>query len=387
MPTQKLLTNAILVLPQTILRGSLLVREGLIHTIDAAPSQSPGAIDCEGDFLLPGLIDLHTDNLERQVQPRSNARWPSMSALLAHDAQCAAAGITTVFDALCLGDIGFERGRAETCDNAIADLAELVADPDEPRILKSDHRLHLRCELPAPALLDQLERHADNRLLGLVSLMDHTPGFGQYADLDQFRRVRRPQCTSDAELEAQIVALCEQRDRLLDPNRRFLLARLAGRAIPIASHDDRTEAEIADNAAHGVSIAEFPVTAAAAAAAHTAGLGIIAGAPNLVRGGSHSGNVAAATLLRAGLVDALASDYVPSSLIEAAFAAARATARDLADALPGAIALVTANPARMAGLADRGALRPGLRADLVRVRLHRGLPVIRGVWSAGERVC
>ena len=387
MPTQTLLTNAHLVLPDAVLHASLSVRDGRIEAIDPALSHLPGAIDCEGDFILPGLIDLHTDNLERQVQPRSNARWPSLSALLAHDAHCAAAGITTVFDALCVGDIGFERGRAETCDNAVADLAGLAVGPGEAAILKSDHRLHLRCELPAPCLLDQLDRYADNSLLGMVSLMDHTPGFGQYADLDLFRRVRRPQCTTDAELEAQIVALRDQRDRLREPNRAGLLARLAGRSVPIASHDDRTEAEIADNARHGVSIAEFPVSAVAAHAARAAGLGIIAGAPNLVRGGSHSGNVAAATLLAAGLVDALASDYVPSALIEAAFAAARATSADLLAALPGAIGLVTANPARMAGLADRGALRAGLRADLVRVRLHRGLPVIRGVWSAGARVC
>ncbi len=130
-----------------------------------------------------------------------------------------------------------------------------------------------------------------------------------------------------------------------------------------------------------MSISEFPVSLTAAVAAKRAGMKVIAGAPNLVRGGSHSGNVAAVDLLGAGAVDALASDYVPAAMIESAFAVARR-----GKPLFQAVAMITAEPAMMAGFSDRGRLEPGLRADLVQVRVHEGWPVIRAVWRAGERV-
>ena len=168
------------------------------------------------------------------------------------------------------------------------------------------------------------------------------------------------------------------------PNRRALLdlARARAPCVALASHDDRTREDVAENAADGLPIAEFPVSAVAASAAREAGQGVIAGAPNLVRGGSHTGNVAAAALIDAGLVDALASDYVPASLVEAAFLVAVKPGWTL----PRAIALIAATPAAMIGLADRGRLAVGLRADVVRVRMHEGAPVVRQVWRAGERV-
>ena len=173
-----------------------------------------------------------------------------------------------------------------------------------------------------------------------------------------------------------------QRAQWRDPNRRALLARVADHNVPLASHDDRTEEEIEENLRDGIRISEFPVNIDAARAARARGMEIIAGAPNIVRGGSHSGNVSVADLVRAGVVDALASDYVPASLVEAAFLACDFTGI----ALPASVALVTDRPARMSGLADRGRLAPGLLADLVRVRVHEGLPVVRQVWRAGERV-
>jgi alpha-D-ribose 1-methylphosphonate 5-triphosphate diphosphatase len=184
------------------------------------------------------------------------------------------------------------------------------------------------------------------------------------------------------QIEARIAFLTEQRARLAEPQRRWLLDQFAGRGIALASHDDWDVERVRRDAAEGVGISEFPVNMPAAKAARDAGMAVIAGAPNIVRGGSHSGNVAAEALVRAGLVDALASDYVPASLIEAAFLCA-----DRAGiALPAAIAKVTDAPARMAGLPDRGRIAPGLRADLVRVRVHESLPVVREVWRDGTRV-
>jgi alpha-D-ribose 1-methylphosphonate 5-triphosphate diphosphatase len=373
-----LLTNAVLVLPGQTLPGTIEIRDGVIAGVQPGRSQLPSAIDCEGDFLLPGAVDLHTDNLERQVNPRANARWPSRSALVTHDAQCAAAGVTTVFDALCVGDLGFDEDRTQTCLDGVADLDALVP----AGLLKADHYLHLRCEVPAPAMPALLDRLACHTLVRLASLMDHTPGIGQYGDLARYRAMRRADGESDADIDRRIGFLQQRRETLRHTQRRGLIDRLAGLDVVLASHDDRTVEEVAENLADGILVSEFPVTEAAAAAGRAGGMRIIAGAPNLVRGGSHTGNVAAAALLRAGLVDALASDYVPCSLVEAAFAVAAAAWLPL----PEAVALVSLNPARMAGLDDRGAVSPGQRADLLRVRLHGGQPIVRQVWRAGERV-
>jgi alpha-D-ribose 1-methylphosphonate 5-triphosphate diphosphatase len=205
---------------------------------------------------------------------------------------------------------------------------------------------------------------------------------GQWNDLEQFRALLRRDGLSEPEIETKLVQHREGRLRWRGRNRAFVLERMRGRPIALASHDDRTAEEVAENAADGIGIAEFPVSAEAAEAAHRHGILTIAGAPNLVRGGSHSGNVAAADLLRAGLVDAFASDYVPASLLEAAILATSVAGISLARA----VALVTDQPARMAGLSDRGRLEPGLSADLVRVQLYEGMPIIRGVWRRGERV-
>ncbi len=382
MSDETILTNAWLVLSDKVVPGSVVLKGDRIVDVQDGRSDVPSAIDMDGDYLIPGAVDLHTDNLERQVQPRAMARWPSRSAMAAHDAQCAAAGVTTVFDALCLGDLGFDKERIRTFRDGVADL-DALADAD---LLKAEHFLHLRCEVPAHDMLELFDPVADHPRVRMVSLMDHSPGVGQYADLDFYRALRRRGGLNDAYIEQRIGELQAQRERLRGPNRRALLdrvaaGRVAGRNVALASHDDRTVEEIAENAADGIPISEFPVTMAAATAAKAAGMQVIAGAPNIVRGGSHSGNVSVADLLAEAAVDAFASDYVPSSLIDAAFQCARSGMT-----LPDALALITDRPARLAGLHDRGRIAAGLRADLVRVRLHEALPVVRQVWRAGERV-
>ncbi len=377
MTQETILTNAILVLRDEILTGTIVMNGRVIADIQAGPSAVRTAIDVGGDYVIPGVVDVHTDNLERQVQPRSLARWPSRSAMVAHDAQCAAAGVTTVLDALCLGDLGFDKERIKTFQDGVVDLDALT----EAGLLKSQHFLHLRCEVPAADVLDLFDPVAGHPLVRMISLMDHSPGVGQYADMDFYRKLRRQGGLDEATVERRIGEMQAQRVRLRDPNRKALLDRVRGTTIALASHDDRTVEEIAENAADGIGISEFPVTMEAAKAAKAAGMAVIAGAPNIVRGGSHSGNVSAADLVRAGSVDAFASDYVPPSLIEAAFQCVREHGLTLS----AAIAMVSDHPARMSGLPDRGRLETGLRADMVRVRLHGTLPIVRQVWSNGER--
>jgi alpha-D-ribose 1-methylphosphonate 5-triphosphate diphosphatase len=377
--TETILTNARLVLEDAVVPGTLVLRGGVIAEVQPGRSHAAGAIDLAEDHLIPGIVDVHTDNLERQVLPRANARWPSRSAMLAHDAQCASAGVTTVLDALCLGDLGFDVGRGQTFIDGVRDLDALA----ETGLLKSEHFLHLRCELPAADMPAALESVADHPRVVMASLMDHSPGVGQYRDLGRYREMRQRQMQLTAEaVEARIEALLAQRARLRETQRRWMLERLAHRDLPLASHDDDDVEEVARNAADGIRISEFPVTMEAAAAARRIGLEVIAGAPNIVRGGSHSGNVNAAEMVREGVVDALASDYVPAALVEAAWRCAAETGITL----PAAVAMVTAAPARMARLNDRGRIAARLRADLVQVRAQDGMVAVRRVWRAGERV-
>lgn len=377
--TETILTNAILVLPEDVLPGTLVVRDGRIAEIQPGRSHAPSARDMEGDHLIPGVVDVHTDNLERQVQPRQNARWPSLSAMIAHDAQCAAAGVTTVFDALCLGDLGFDQGRGQTFLDGVADLDALA----DIGLMRAEHFLHLRCELPAADMVPSLDPVADHPRVRMVSLMDHSPGVGQYRDIARYVAMRRKQTSMTVEqVQGRIDDLLAQRARLREPQRAWLLDRIRHRGLPVASHDDESAEEVRRNLADGIAISEFPVAMEAAEAARDAGVEVIAGAPNIVRGGSHSGNVAAADLVRAGAAHAFASDYVPASMIEAAWR----TAEETGLPLPRSVGMITARPARMARLADRGRLEAGLRADLVQLRTVLGIPVVRRVWREGQRV-
>jgi alpha-D-ribose 1-methylphosphonate 5-triphosphate diphosphatase len=379
MTPETILTNALLVLPDEVLPGTVVIRGAAIAEVQPGRSHLAAAQDLGSDHVIPGIVDVHTDNLERQVQPRASARWPSRSAMLAHDTQTIAAGVTTVLDALCLGDLGFDAGRTQTFRDGVADLDALTGTG----LLKSEHFLHLRCELPAADMPELVDPVADHPLVRMVSLMDHSPGVGQYRDIPRYRqmRIRQMQLTPE-QVERRIGELLAQRARLRDRQRAWLLERVHHRDLPLASHDDDSAEVVRANAADGIRISEFPVVMEAAKEAKRLGVAVIAGAPNIVRGGSHSGNVAAAELVRAGGVDVLASDYVPPAMVEAAWLSA--ASGDVS--LPDAVAMITDRAARMVGLHDRGRIEAGLRADLVQVRPHEGHAVIRRVWREGERV-
>ena len=248
--------------------------------------------------------------------------------------------------------------------------------------MKSEHVLHLRCEMPAVDVIDLVAPVVDHPRVRMVSFMDHSPGVGQYANMDFYRQIRRKAGMTEEQIDTRIDKLTEQRAKYRRPNREKLLAMVRHLDVSLASHDDQTVENIAENVADGIMISEFPVRMAAAQAARASGMTVIAGAPNIVRGGSHSGNVSAADLVREGVVDAFASDYVPAALIEAAFLAPSRCGVTL----PEAVAMITAAPAAMARLPDRGRLEAGLRADVLHISLFGDLPVVRQVWREGTRV-
>jgi alpha-D-ribose 1-methylphosphonate 5-triphosphate diphosphatase len=376
--TDVLIENATLVLPDRVQHGWLAVTDGRIAEIGEGRAPERG-LDIGGDHLIPGLIELHTDHLETHYAPRPKVRWHPLGAVLAYDAQIAASGITTVFDSLRAGSDPDGSGLGPELDA----LADALATAKRGDLLRADHRTHLRCELPSEDVIATVEAFLGRHDLDLISLMDHTPGQRQFRDIAKYETYATRGGRSLDEIRRATAWKIERGTALNAANRPALVALARARNIPLASHDDTTLADVDLAAGEGVALAEFPTTREAAEAAHGRGITVMMGAPNLLRGGSHSGNVAAEDLARAGLLDILSSDYVPASLAMAAFLIPE---RVPGIGLPAAIATVTANPARATGLTDRGELRRGLRADLARVRLADGLPVMREVWRAGIRV-
>ena len=378
-PTYLCLANAQLVLPDATIVGSVTIEEGMISEIAEGSNVSDGAVDCQGDLVIPGLVELHTDNLERHIEPRPGVDWPHLPALIAHDAELASTGITTVFDAMRVGSIHGGKGRYLDYARVLAD--ELLTARAQG-FFKISHFLHLRAEICSQTLLEELERFGPDDRVGILSLMDHTPGQRQFSDLNKLKGyIAKKRGMTDDDFVEHVA-------NLKGLQARNGAAHLAGALLAagrlnaaLASHDDTTVDHVAQSARNGARFAEFPTTHAAAEACHTNGIAVMMGAPNLIRGGSHSGNVAAEDLARANLLDIMSSDYVPAALLQSAFKLA-----EIWDDLPRAIATVTSAPARSVGLQDRGSLKEGLRGDVVRVFQRGPAPLIRGVWCQARKV-
>jgi alpha-D-ribose 1-methylphosphonate 5-triphosphate diphosphatase len=371
--------NARVVLPDTVLDGGwVAVAGGCIAEVGTGRAPERG-VDFGGDLLTPGLIELHTDHLESHLKPRPKVRWPALAAVIAYDAQIAASGITTVFDSLRMGnDIDYAP--------PVAELWEAVEAIDTARthgVLRAEHRVHLRCEICPDDTVAMTVEFLSRHPVDLVSLMDHTPGARQFRDIAAWKTYYGGKADLTSE---QLDRVMEKRLALFETNyarhRAQLVALARSHGIAVASHDDTTPAHVQESIADGVAIAEFPTTAEAAAASRAAGIAVLMGAPNVVRGASHSGNVAAEALAREGVLDILSSDYVPAALLMGAFELAR---RIEGYSLPAALRTVTLHPARATGLHDRGEIAAGKRADLLRIRMARGLPVVREVYRGGQR--
>ena len=378
--TELILTNAAMVTDDGVIDGSLSVENGTISEIAENGSTARGAIDLEGDYLLPGFVELHTDNLEKHFAPRPGVSWPQVPAVLAHDAQLAAAGITTVLDALSVGDLNENSGRLRN----LASMAAAIADARDRNLLRADHFLHLRCEVSHGGMIELFEEYQDDETVRLVSLMDHTPGQRQFTRLDKYAEYFQGKYgMSDEQLACFMEEKRVNQERFSAPNRAAIVERCRARGIPMASHDDATPEHVDEALENGVTVAEFPTTIDAAAKAHGAGLKVLMGAPNIVLGGSHSGNVSAMDLGKAGVLDIVSSDYVPSSIVQGVFRLWQAGAKKT---LPDAVAAVTKTPADIAGLTDRGEIAPGKKADLVRVAMDGDTPVVVSVWRNGNRI-
>lgn len=376
---QTILANARLVLPDGVRLGAIVIRDGRIDRIDSGTTVPAGAIDCDGDLVMPGLIELHTDNLERHIQPRPGVDWPHGQAILAHDAELAAVGITTVFDALRVGSLV---SGANNYGEYARGLANEITAARIAGLLRISHYLHLRAEICSETLASELAKFDRDDQVGIVSMMDHTPGQRQFAKLESLRTYMRGKYgLTEDEFEAHVAAQMAMGNRVRSMHEAATVAAARSMGAVLASHDDTTADHVTSSAAHGAALAEFPTTAEAAAACRDYGIAVMMGAPNLIRGGSHSGNVAARELAEAGLLDILSSDYVPASLLGGALILA-----DLWGDTARGIATVTAAPAQAAGLTDRGTLTEGKRGDVIRVRRVGPRAALRGTWCAGRQV-
>ena len=382
--TPVVFTNAQLVLQDEVVKGSLTSQHGLIQHIDQGLSSVSQAIDLQGDYLIPGLVEVHTDNFERHMMPRPKVRWDDSPALLAHDAEIAAAGITTVLDALGVGDADPDSVRGNDWDKVLNCISDFV----DRGVLRADHFLHVRCELPAPNTLELFKPFAGHDLVKMISVMDHTPGQRQWENIEHaWIYFSGKKGWTKQKFEERVAMAQDAQARYAKPHRAYLTQYCQDNQIALASHDDTTVTHVEEAFAEGATVCEFPTTVAAAQAARARNMLTIMGGPNVVRGGSHSGNVSAIELAKLGLVDILSSDYVPGSLMSATVRLTETT--DLS--LPQAVALVSRNPAKSIGLHDRGSLEVGLRSDLVQVRMinlpdGRHQPIVRAVWRGGVRV-
>jgi alpha-D-ribose 1-methylphosphonate 5-triphosphate diphosphatase len=379
--TDTVIGNARIVLADRVIEhGWVALADGRIAEIGEGDAPG-GSEDAGGDLVMPGLIELHTDHLEMHYVPRPKVYWDPVAAVVSYDGQLATSGITTVLDSLRV----WRQDGAEEVDGRAGVLAAAIATAREDNLLRSDHFLHLRCEIPMPSVVEEAKELVGRPDVRLMSLMDHTPGQRQFRDEAKLRDYYRGKGAgmTDAELDVLFERRFTFQKKYAANNLREIVALAHSHQIPLASHDDTTDENVTDAVRHRVSVAEFPTTIEAARGLHQAGIGILMGAPNVVRGGSHSGNIAAVDLAREGLLDILSSDYIPSSLLMAAL--------QLPTHVPGidlaaAVRTVTKTPAEAIGLTDRGEVAPGKRADLIRVHVARDVPVVRSVWREGHRV-
>src|SRR6516165_793815 len=363
-----LLANARVVLPGRGMEAGwgAAVNGGIVEIGEGrAPDQ---AEDLAGDLLLPGLVELHTDHLEAHYVPRPKVHWDPVAAVVSYDGQLATCGITTALDSL---RVWREEG-TEDVDGQAEILADAIAIARDADLLRLEHFLHLRCEVPMPSVVAETKALIERADVRLVSLMEHTPGQRQFRDEGKLRDYYRGKNggMTDAELDVLFAKRIAYQAAHAETNHRDLVGLARARNVPLAIRD-------------GVALAEFPTTVEAAQALHAAGIRVLMGAPNLVRGGSHAGNIATQELARAGALDVLSSDYVPASLLMAALRLPQAVA-DIE--LPAAVRMVSKTPAEAVGLSDRGEIAVGKRADLIRVRVVRDVPAVRSIWRGGRRV-
>lgn len=390
-PQNFVLGNVRAVTPDRIIENArIVVCDGIIDEIGIAVAGTVADVDGGGLFCLPGLVDIHSDGLEKERMPRPGAELPWQFSMMSFEGKLRAAGITTVFHGASFSD-----RETATSGRSVHVAQEMCAAVDgwnerETDARLVDHRVLHRLDVRSSSGLGAMQVQFDEQVRSgqisvdrpaVISHEDHTPGIGQYADRTFYENhVAGVRGISQEQAREYVDMLASEREANIAVREEamgWLAEQAATGRVRILGHDPESAVEIADLARRGGRVAEFPTTIEAAREARDRGMAVVMGGPNVLRGKSHSGNVSAAELAQLGLVTALASDYLPSSLLSAAFTLAASTMT-----LPAAVSLISSGPAAAVGLSDRGTLAPGQRADLVLIKLEQNCPVVRSVLRA-----
>ncbi len=382
--------NAQVILPDAVVPGgAVLVDDGIIADVadDASALRARPAqiVNAEGAYLLPGLVDLHNDGYEYELNPRPNAALPPSLAFATFERRLAAAGVTTEFHAISFMDRPSTGRTVSAAERASSYIAELRQDG----FRAVDHQILHRLDVWSPAVLDMVFASVDRMPVRYLSLNDHTPGQGQFRDIEAYiarmKAYEETRGTTPLDVDGMLRTIAVRAaDTETVPGIYARLQHEASRQpLIIATHDDDSPAKVDLGWDLGARVAEFPVTVEAAERQRERGMPIMVGAPNIVRGGSQSGNLDARELIRRGLADIICADYHVPSLLSAAFALADEHLVDL----PAAMCMLTLNAARAVGLTDRGAIAPGQLADLCLVRRDtNGTPQVEQVFRMGRSV-
>lgn len=376
--TEITLSNARLILENENFIGTIVLKDGFIKDISSGSFQSSASIDCEGSLIAPGLIELHTDNLERHLQPRPGVSWPVEAAILSHDAELVSAGITTVFDALRVGSILSDK--SSRYQKYARKVVDIISKMEKREILRINHFIHLRAEICSETLSEELDEFSPSDNVQILSLMDHTPGQRQFKDLHRFKQyLSGKHGMNESQVAIHLEKLRNIHSIYGRQHEKDVIVASNDLDATLVSHDDTTKSDVANSINAGIKIAEFPTTLEAVNLLNSNDIPILMGAPNFLRNQSHSGNVSASEVEKVGALDILSSDYMPSSLLYAAVELGRRN-----ENLSYGFSKVTSKPAEVMGLKDRGSIEIGKKADLILFDIYQTFPVIKRVIVDGK---
>ncbi|MCX7843218.1 MAG: alpha-D-ribose 1-methylphosphonate 5-triphosphate diphosphatase [Clostridia bacterium] len=379
----KLIRNSHIVLPDEVIKGDVHIEDGRIKGIykdcnSAMSIERPlEVIEADGMYLMPGVIDIHSDAMEKEIQPRPNAMFPLYMSFRELEKKLAGCGITTMYHSLSLSSEWGVRGRS-----TVLEIIEGIRNYQKIRAM-IDHRIHLRYEVTFLEGLELIDEMLDKELIDFLSFMDHTPGQGQFAKNGAYHEFMMKSYGFTADMaEASVEKLLNLKEKI-DWNRLAALANKANRlGIKLASHDDDCMGKIDALVCYKGNVSEFPINIETARYAKDKGIHVCVGAPNIVRGSSHSKNMRAMDAVMEGAADIICSDYLPSSMIPAVF-----IVHEEGVGLHKAVNMVTLNPAKALGIdSELGSIEAGKKANLVLVEMHNGYPLVRRTIVEGETV-
>jgi len=373
-----LITNGQLVLPDRVIAGGeLFVEDSVIMSAGKAGThrgkQADRVIDAQGGYILPGFIDLHSDAIEKELEPRPGAFFNTEVAFSELEKKLAGQGITTMYHSFSFA--GAEWGVRE--DNGAANCIRCMVNIASNYALIRN-KIHLRFEITNYKAVDVIRGLLRDGMVDLLSFMDHTPGQGQYPTVEDYQRyLEKTYHVHFSEVEKILAVKEEGRSRIEESIGLLQTAALA-EAIPLASHDDDSATMVRYYHSKGVTLSEFPINISTAKAAREMGIDVCVGAPNIVRGGSTGKGMRAIDAIEAGAVNILCSDYYPPSILHAVFQLAKQTL-----SLPEAVAMATCAPARALGLTTLGSLNEGNTGDVIVVKVRGEVPVVTSTVVGG----